>query len=145
MVNAPIIANDDRRSGRRDVAPTIAAMDTAATPPIRTLRDIEEIERVPLEERVWSWDLNEWVRRGWSLDPAKTAIHYVAAGAPGPPPVSISYEELARRSTQAANLFHSLGVEPEDGVLLLIPTLPQLYYALFGGLATGIACVVNWM
>ncbi len=112
---------------------------------IRGLGDIEALERVPLEERVWSWNLNEWIRRGWRLAPDKAAIHYVEDGEPSRTPVSVTYRELARRSTQAANLFHSLGVRPADGVLFLLPTLPQLYYALFGGFATGIACVVNWM
>ena len=68
---------------------TIRTMDTATLPPIRTLRDIEEIESVPLEERVWSWNLNDWIRRGWSLDPGKVAIHYVEDGDPGRAPVSI--------------------------------------------------------
>jgi fatty-acyl-CoA synthase len=113
--------------------------------PPRTIRDIEAIEQIPLEQRVWSWNLNDWIRRGWSLASDKIAIHYVEDGDPARAPVSITYRELAQRSTQAANLFHSLGVRPEDGVLFLLPTMPQLYYALFGGLATGIACIVNWM
>ena len=112
---------------------------------IRNLQDIEEIERIPLEQRVSSWNLNDWIRRGWSLSPGKVAIHYVEDGDPTRPPISIAYRELAQRSIQAANLFHSLGVRSEDGVLFLLPTTPQLYCALFGGLATGIACVVNWM
>ncbi|MCC6474501.1 MAG: acyl-CoA synthetase [Burkholderiales bacterium] len=114
-------------------------------PPVRTIRDIEAIERVPLEERVWSWNLNDWIARGWSLAPDKFALQYVEDGDPRREPVSISYRELAKRSTQAANLFHFLGAGHEDGILFLTPTLPQLYYALLGGLATGIACVVNWM
>jgi fatty-acyl-CoA synthase len=103
------------------------------------------MERVPLEERIWSWDLNQWIRRGWSLAPEKVAQQYVEDGDPQRAPVCVTYKELAARSTQAANLFHSLGVRPEDGVLLLMPTLPQLYYALLGGLQAGVACVVNWM
>ena len=118
---------------------------SAALPAIRTLADIEEIERIPLEERIWSWNLNDWIRRGWDLDADKIALHYVEDGDPERNPVSIPYRELKRRSIQASNLFHSLGVRPEDGVLILTPTLPQLYYSLFAGLATGIVCVVNWM
>ena len=113
--------------------------------PIRTLRDIEDIERMPLEQRIWSWNINDWLRRGWDLDPDKAAIHYVEDGDVARAPVSVTYRELKKRSLQASNLFHSLGVRHEDGVLLLMPTLPQLYYSLYGGLATGIACVVNWM
>ena len=38
--------------------------------------------------------------------------------------------ELWLKPIEAASL--------EDGVLLLMPTLPQLYYSLYGGIATGI-------
>jgi fatty-acyl-CoA synthase len=120
-------------------------MQVTPQTPIRTLKDIEEIERVPLEERVWSWNINDWIRRGWDMDADKVAIHFIEDGDVSREPVSIRYRELKERSIQAANLFHSLGVRHEDGVLLLMPTLPQLYYSLFGGLATGVACVVNWM
>ena len=122
-----------------------AAPAEEAYPPIRTIRDIEALERIPLEERVWSWDLNDWIRRGWTYNPDKVAINYVENGDPQASPVQVTYRELARRSTQASNLFYSLGVQKEDGVLLLMPTLPQLYFSLYGGIATGITCVVNWM
>ena len=32
--------------------------------PIRTIADIEAYERVPLEQRVRSWDVNDWIRHG---------------------------------------------------------------------------------
>ncbi|MFM9971144.1 MAG: acyl-CoA synthetase [Burkholderiales bacterium] len=122
-----------------------AAMAEDSYPVIRTIRDIEALEQIPLEERVWSWDLNDWIRRGWAIDPDKVAINYVENGDVAAEPVRITYRELALRSTQAANLFYSLGVQKEDGVLFLTPTLPQSYFSLYGGIATGISCVVNWM
>ena len=126
--------------------PSPSAVHVDETPAnIRTIKDIETLEKIPLEERVWSWDLNDWLRRGWGYNPDKVAINYVENGDVTADPVKITYKELARRSLQASNLFHSLGVQKEDGVLLLMPTLPQLYYSLYGGIATGIFCVVNWM
>jgi fatty-acyl-CoA synthase len=113
--------------------------------PLRTLRDVEELERVPLDERLFSWNLNDWIARGCALDPAKIAIRYVADGDPDGEAVAISYRELQARSNQAANLFHSLGVSPTDVVLYVLPTLPQLYVAMLGAVAAGIACGVNWM
>ena len=102
-----------------------AAATEPTYPPIRTIHDIEALERIPLEERVWSWDLNDWLRRGWSYNPDKVAINYVENGDPQAEPVRITYRELARRSIQASNLFHSLGVQKEDGVLFLMPTLDR--------------------
>jgi fatty-acyl-CoA synthase len=113
--------------------------------PLRTLRDVEELERVPLEERIFSWNLNDWIARGCTLDPDKTAIRYLADGDPDGAPVCLRYGELHSRATQAANLFHSLGVSPSDTVMLVLPTLPQLYVAMLGAVGAGIACGVNWM
>jgi fatty-acyl-CoA synthase len=113
--------------------------------PLRTLQDVEELERVPLEERIFSWNLNDWIARGCTLDPDKTAIRYLADGDPDGAPVCLRYGELHSRATQAANLFHSLGVSPSDTVMLVLPTLPQLYVAMLGAVGAGIACGVNWM
>src|SRR5262245_7176562 len=126
------------RSGARMPMPIAYA-------PLRTLRDVEEIERVPLGERIFSWDLNDWIARGCALDPDKVAIRYIADGDPDSAGVSIRYAELQSRATQAANLFHSLGVTPADTVMFVLPTLPQLYVAMLGAVAAGIACGVNWM
>ncbi len=113
--------------------------------PIRNLRDIEELERVPLEKRIWSWDVNDWISRGCAFDPEKIALHYVEGGDPDGECVSVTYRELQHRSNQAANLFHSLGVGPDDAVLYLLPTTPEHYMVMLGALAAGVACCVNWM
>jgi fatty-acyl-CoA synthase len=113
--------------------------------PLRTLQDIEALERVPLAERIFSWNLNDWIARGCARDGAKIAIRYIADGDPASPAVEISYAELTARANQAANLFHSLGVTAGDVVLFILPTLPQLFVTMLGALAAGIGCGVNWM
>jgi fatty-acyl-CoA synthase len=113
--------------------------------PLRTLRDIEELERVPLAQRIPSWNLNDWIAHGCGLSPDKIAIRYVADGDPDSDAVCLRYRELAARSRQAANLFHSLGVSQRDVVLFALPTLPQLYVTMLGAIEAGIACSVNWM
>jgi fatty-acyl-CoA synthase len=52
---------------------------------------------------------------------------------------------LRTRAIAAANLFHSLGVDSNDVVLFVLPTLPQLFVGMLGARACGIACGVNWM
>src|SRR5262245_62301217 len=113
--------------------------------PLRTLRDVEELERVPLEERIFSWDLNDWIARGCALDPDKVAIRYIADGDPDSAPLCIRYGDLQARATRSASLFHSLVVSAGDTVMFVLPTLPQLYVAMLGAVAAGIACGVNWM
>jgi fatty-acyl-CoA synthase len=113
--------------------------------PIRNLRDIEELERVPLEQRLLSWDVNDWIRSGLDLDPQKVAIRYVADGNPDSPVVDVTYGELKERAFATANLFHSRGIGPGDAVLYLMPTIPALYTIMLGSIAAGITCCTNWM
>jgi fatty-acyl-CoA synthase len=113
--------------------------------PLRNQRDIEELERSPLEHRLLSWDANVWIRHGLDLAPQKVAIRYAADGNPDSPPLNLTYGELKQRTTATANLFHSLGVGPEDTVLYLMPTIPALYIIMLGSLAAGISCCTNWM
>jgi fatty-acyl-CoA synthase len=113
--------------------------------PLRNLHDVEALERMPLDERIFSWNLNDWIDRGLTRDPGKIALTYVADGNPAGQAVRLAYGELQQRRTQIANLLHSVGVQPGDVVLLLLPTLPQLYSALVGALACATPCCVNWM
>ena len=119
-------------------------MQTAYAP-LRTLQDVEALERVPLGERVFSWNLNDWIAHGCARDREKIAICYIADGDPASESVCIRYGELQSRSNQAANLFHSLGVSSNDVVMFVLPTLPQLYVVMLAAAACGIACGVNWM
>ena len=106
--------------------------------PLRTLRDVEELERVPLDERIFSWNLNDWIARGCARDPDKVAIRYIADGDPDSAAVcDLAIASCNRAPTQAANLFHSLGVAPDDVVLYVLPTVPQLYVVMLGALAAG--------
>ena len=111
----------------------------------RNLADIEAIEKTPLDQQIFSWDVNDWVRRGLALDPAKIALEYFETADPTSEPQRVTYATLGRQITQAANLFHSLGVTKDDAVIALMPSLPQLYVTLLGGIAPGIACCLNWM
>src|SRR4051794_370260 len=112
---------------------------------LRDQRDIEELERTPLEHRLLSWDANVWIRHGLDRAPQKVAIRYIADGNPETPPIDLTYGELKQRTIAIANLFHSLGVGPDDTVLYLMPTIPALYTVMLGSLAAGISCCSNWM
>jgi hypothetical protein len=59
--------------------------------PIRDLRDVEAIEQTPIEQRIFSWNLNDWIDRGLSRDPDKIALTFLADGDPEGPTVSLSY------------------------------------------------------
>jgi fatty-acyl-CoA synthase len=113
--------------------------------PLRTIADVQAIEQVPLERRIFSWNLNDWIDRGLARDSDKIAISYVEDGDPTRAPVEVSYAQLRARATQVANLLHGFGLQPHDVVLIVLPTVPQLYTALLGALARATPACVNWM
>jgi fatty-acyl-CoA synthase len=119
-------------------------MDTVYAP-LRTLRDVEELERISLDQQIFSWNLNDWLARGCARDPDKIAIRYVADADPDGAQVALSYRELQAQANRTANLFHRLGIGPGDAVLFLLPTMPELYVVMLGSVAAGIACNINWM
>ena len=112
-------------------------------PPVRNLADIEALECVPLHERIDDWNANVWVRRGLALDPTKVALQYFVTADPAAAPEEVTYATLARQAVQAANLFYKSGVRPTDGVIYLLPTMPELYVTLLAGLEAGIVCGLN--
>ena len=114
-------------------------------PRIATIEDIEALERVPLEQRIASWNVNELIRKGCEIDPDKAAIHYVEDGDPASPCLRVTYRELQFQARQASNLFYSLGVREGDCVFYLLPTMPQLFVVTMAGLETGITHGANWM
>ena len=58
-------------------------------------------------------------------------------------PIVISHRDFFARVTQAANMFHALGVGNDDVVSFLLPLLPEAFITLFGAEAAGIANPVN--
>ena len=73
----------------------------------------------------------------------RDALVFVPKGSADESPVVYSYADLLRRVTQAANLFHRLGVGPTDVVAYVLPNVPQAYFTLLGAEAAGIACAIN--
>ena len=57
--------------------------------------------------------------------------------------MAISYRDFVAGVTQAANMFHALGVNSDDVVSFLLPLVPEAFITLFGAEAAGIANPVN--
>lgn len=119
-------------------------MNAEQHPLIRGIQDIEELEKVPFEDRVETWNTYDLVTKGASLDPAKEAMWFLEDADVDADPFTLTYAELLTRFNQAANLFHKLGVGPKDAVVTLLPNMPQIFYAQMGGIAAGRSCHVNW-
>jgi fatty-acyl-CoA synthase len=56
---------------------------------------------------------------------------------------TLSFRELLAKVTQAANVFHAVGVGATDVVAYALPNLAETHFALWGGEAAGIAMAIN--
>ncbi len=113
--------------------------------PIRTLADVVELEKTPASERVPEQNVYERLQKVANRIPDRLAFRYLSTGDPGEISRDVTYREFIRKTTQAANLFTSLGVGPKDVVSLLLPLCPESFFALFGAMTAGVASSLNPM
>ncbi len=113
--------------------------------PIRTLADVVELEKTPASERVPEQNVYERLQKVANRIPDRLAFRYLSTGDPGEISRDVTYREFIRKTTQAANLFISLGIGPKDVVSLLLPLCPESFFALFGAMTAGVASSLNPM
>jgi len=116
-------------------------MSTA--PLIRTLQDIERIERTTLSDRDLPSSTFELIRRTAQASPEAAALSFIIQGTGEETPLRLNYAELLGKITQTANAFHRLGLRPGKAVSFLLPNLPQTHYTIWGGEAAGIVNAIN--
>ncbi len=112
-------------------------------PPLATAAQLAAFESIPYAERIVPQSTYEALQLGAAHDPQAPAIHFLPNADPDEAPVTVSFAQFMARVTQAANLFTELGVGRDDVVSLLMPLVPQAFFALFGAEAAGIANPVN--
>ncbi|HMS05848.1 MAG TPA: acyl-CoA synthetase [Burkholderiaceae bacterium] len=112
-------------------------------PILATESDLRAFESVPYAERIKASSTYEALKLGAARDPSAAAILFLPNASATDEPVRLTHAELIGRITQVANALHTLGVKSGDVVSLLLPLIPQAFYALFGAQAAGIANPVN--
>jgi fatty-acyl-CoA synthase len=105
--------------------------------------DIRAFETTPYSDRIAAASTFEALRLGAAHNPDAPAIQLLPNAEPTDTPIRISYRDFIALTTQAANMFHALGVGPNDVVSFLLPLLPEAFITLFGAEAAGIANPVN--
>jgi fatty-acyl-CoA synthase len=114
--------------------------------PLRSVADVEAIERIPLERRLTVADFCRRVALALAAnEPAKTAIYYVPDGDVEREAQRISFQELRRNIDRTDALLRAHGISRGDAVAILLPNVPQLYWAVLGAMAAGIVFPINWM
>jgi len=73
----------------------------------------------------------------------RNAISFQMFSAPGAKAQTLTWATLLRRVTQAANLFHSLGIEEQDSIAYILPTLNETAITLLGGMTAGRVSPIN--
>ncbi len=112
---------------------------------ISTLADIEALESKPLKAVVPARTTYELISRAAQLFPARDAFRYLPDGDMATPPRRVTYAQLVAQISQAANLFHAMGVGPDDAVAILATNLPETQFALWGAQLAGRACPINYL
>ena len=114
-------------------------------PLIRSIADIEAIERAPLDQAIDVWTTRDLITKSAADFADKPAFYFLTEGNADETPLTITYRELGERMIQAANMFHAMGVGPNDTVAYLLPNLPATIYTILGGTAVARVAPVNWM
>ncbi|MCA0240665.1 MAG: acyl-CoA synthetase [Proteobacteria bacterium] len=105
--------------------------------------DRRAFESVPYASRIAADSTYEALRLGAAIDGRTPALLFLPNASPEDEPLALSHAGFFGRVTQTANALHALGIGRDDVVSLLLPLVPQAFYALFGAQAAGIANPVN--
>ncbi len=133
----------DKRMNRPIAAVALDRVLGASRPTLATEANVRDFERTPLGERLAATNTLSALQIGAALDPAAPAIQFLAEADPAETPMVLSHREFIASVIRAANAFTASGVGPTDTVSLLLPLVPQSFYALYGAQAAGIANPIN--
>jgi fatty-acyl-CoA synthase len=111
---------------------------------IRTLADIEALEKVPVTERIRHTNVLDLLRDATVRNASRVAIRYLSGTAAGDPVRDVTFAELLRATIRTANMLAAHGVGPGDTVTLLMPSVPETFFALWGAEIGAVANPVNY-
>jgi len=73
----------------------------------------------------------------------RPAITYQLESGPRDKAETLTWNEVFAKTTQAANLFHRLGIRDDDVVAYILPNATETIFALLGGMTAGIVNPIN--
>ncbi len=112
-------------------------------PLIRTIEDIEEIERIPWRDHCAHKSTYDIIKDAGARFGDRPAIMFLPFGTADEDPHTVSYDQFAKRVTGAANAFRELGVGPSDVVSYILPNFPETQEVIWGAEAAGIVNAIN--
>ncbi|GLS88849.1 acyl-CoA synthetase [Cypionkella aquatica] len=95
------------------------------------------------ENRDIAHSIYDFLSRTASKHGARPAISYQLLSGPADPAQTLTWTQLRAKVTQAANLFRSLGVGPNDVVAYVLPNALETAVTLLAGATAGIVNPIN--
>ncbi len=111
--------------------------------PIRNFADVQVLEAEPLARRTLPRSTYDALAASARLWPEAKALSFFLTADTYDRAFTWTYAELLADVTRAANLFHSLGVDADHPVGLVLPNLPETHFAIWGGEAAGVVLTIN--
>mgnify|MGYP003650938340 CR=1 FL=1 len=114
--------------------------------PVRTIEDIKAIEAMPYDDLVPSRNLYDLFRATAAAHGERAALTVLRTPDPEDASLALTHTELLAGITQAANMFHTLGLRPGIGVAaFLTPTLAEVPVLMLGAQVAGITSSINYL
>ena len=111
---------------------------------VRTHADIVELEKVPVAERIRHTGVADLLAHAARENAGRVALRYLFGTGPDDAARDVTFDELQRRVIQTANMLHAHDVGLQDTVTLLMPSVPETFFALWGAEIAAIANPVNY-
>lgn len=109
-----------------------------------TLADLQAIEQAePWEALDRARSIHDFLGRAKARHGSRPAISFQILSNPGSKALTLTWDQLHGRVTQAANLFRRLGVGPKDVVAYILPNSLETAVTLLGGAVAGIVNPIN--
>ncbi len=110
---------------------------------LRTLADIEAVEQVPAGERFPCVSPIDALETIAGIQPNDIALTWLPNGVAGDTPLHWTYRQYHQEVAAAADHFRTLGLQPDEAVIFLLPNLPEMLFGIWAAEAVGIAAPIN--
>ena len=111
---------------------------------IRTHADIIALEKQPATERIRHRNVREVLEASAAAYADRVAFRFLSGTTPSDPARDVTYAEMLKRVIQTANLLHESSIGPNDTVTILMPGVPETFFALWGAEIAAVANPVNY-
>jgi fatty-acyl-CoA synthase len=123
----------------------MSKLSTTGEPSLKTLEDIERLERTPWRERLAAHTTHGLLRDACERFADRVALRLLLSADAQAPTRDVRYRELLEAVHRTANALHACGLSDGAAVTILLPNLVESHFALWGAQAAAIASPVNPM